>query len=145
MATVGESKYTVFDAFDWALDEDGKPTTLMILQAGQIIEIMKSMLSAEADVAAADTHYNTYYLQNDHETANHNVIASLANGPAATGVAVTKAGAAMSTPVAAQKVVGSETAAKRLIFVSAKTGNGLGAARLRVHVWYKVLAWKEAA
>jgi len=145
MATVGESKYAVFDAFDWAADEDGKPQSVMILQAGQIIEITKAIMSAEANVAAADTNYNTYYLQNDHETANNNVIASLANGPAATGSAVTKSGTAMSTPVEAHRVVGSETASKRLIFVSAKTGTGLAIARLRVHVWYKVLAWTEAA
>ena len=145
MATVGESKYLVFDAFDWAADEDAKPQSVMILQAGQIIEITKAMMSAEADVAAADTNYNTYYLQNNHDTANKNVIASLANGPAATGSAVANEGTAMSTPAADQKVVGSETTSKRLVFVSAKTGTGLALARLRVHVWYKVLAWKEAA
>lgn len=117
---------------DLDADADSLKFAVMHIPSGRRFTVDAAYLSAEADVSAADTNYNTVYLRNNSKTGN--AICSLANGPAATGTNITQAPVAMSTPADAYKEVGSDSGATVLYLTATKTGTGQAVAGLRVHI-----------
>ncbi len=112
---------------DWAIDEDSKPKKFW--RAPAACTVTSARISSSAAVAAADTNYNTFALNN-----GATEVASLANGPASGGVAIAiePAGGAMtlSATLASRRLAAGD----RLSLQSTKTGNGLAVADMGVEI-----------
>lgn len=106
---------------DFPADGDAlEPIAWVAKRAGRVTA---AALGAEAAVAAADTNYNTFSLKN-----GSTEIASLANGPASTGVAI-PIGAATGTMTLTTTVANRAFSEGDVITLeSTKTGNGLAVA-----------------
>jgi hypothetical protein len=119
------------DALKWAV---------LKVPAGRLFRLDTAFLSAPIAVAAADANYNTLYLRNDSQTAAE--ILLFANGPAATGLAVSLAGTEFTAGAnkATYQFIGSDSAETVLYLTSTKTGNGLALPDCQLHVrgvWLK--------
>ena len=121
---MGMSSRTQFSQYlyDWAIDEDSKPKFLFIADRGG--RIVSAKLHSSATVSAADTNYNTFTIQK-----GSTALATLANGPASTGVDVTAAGGAFTVGSTDNFDAGDVISLK-----SAKTGNGLAVADCAVSI-----------
>jgi len=122
-----------FPVGDLGANEDSKARALMEIPANKYFQVDAAYVSADATTAAANTDYNTVYIQNNDATYNTAVIASLVNGPAATGTSITAAPVSMGTPAAAYKVVGS-TSVQTIYLVLNKTGNGQAIPGAAIHL-----------
>jgi len=103
------------------------------LPKGQIWRIDEFGVVAGTNYAAADTSYQTFYLKD----SSGNTIASIANGPAASGLAIGPVATGKTTTMtAAYKLVDARTATTYVYVDTVATGSG----RAMIHVSGWVLA-----
>jgi len=111
----------------------------MVLEQGYIWKIEQFGVQAKTTYAAQDTNYQTFYLKD----ASGNTIASVANGPASSGLAI---GPAVATGVddsmdASYQYIDA-TDAEGVVYVTTEaTGNGR--AMLGVHGWVKATPMRK--
>jgi hypothetical protein len=129
-----ETLHIVWGPQDIAIDEDANAYAIATVPTGHTWEVVSATIAAEAAVAAVDTNYNTFSLQNNATTGA--AIVSFANGPAATGSDFAQAPTSMGTPVAAQKEL---AAGSVLYFEATKTGNGLAVPGITMHITIRVI------
>jgi len=110
-----EIKTKVFRLGDILIDSDAIKYPLWKLT--HAIKITRCLLGSDTACAAADTNYNTFTLTDITDT-----IASIANGPVATGTTFAAGVPQEMTIVAAQAI---RAADDQLQFEVTKTGNGL--------------------
>lgn len=117
---------------DIAADSDALAHQLKYNETGYAFVVKAARINGEAAVAAADTNYNTYQIKN-----GSTVVASLANGPAASGTAIpigSSAGAAFALGTGSLVVGPGEF----LWLDITKTGSGLAVpgARIQIDIEY---------
>lgn len=123
--TRDENKVTFL--YDWATDEDSKPK--MFWKAPAACTVTSIRLAASTAVAAADTNYNTFAVNN-----GATEVASLANGPVSGGsaIAIVPGGTAMTlSSTLANRVLAKGA---ELELESTKTGTGQAVADLHVEL-----------
>jgi hypothetical protein len=117
---------------DMAIDSDAIVNALWKIPAQMTagVTIKRILMMVDTAVTAADTNYNTYAI-----TDGTNTIASVANGPAATGQSFT-AGAFVELTLVADYV--DQAAGNTLKLTSTKTGNGLAMSGMNIQIDYEV-------
>lgn len=125
-------------------DSDALKYVVLHIPAGLGFKVENAYCYAQADVAKANTAYNTLFLRNNSETAAE--ICRLENGDATNGTSILQSGGGARFGTGTQaafvagamnslnQVVGSASAATELILSITKTGAGLAIAGLRVFV-----------
>lgn len=127
MALSDETRVKTIRLGDIAQDSDAIKYPLWKLK--RRIKITAVLLGANVACSAADTNYNTFQL-----TDVTNVIASIANGPAATGQSFVAGSMHAMTVVAAHAEKPADT---QLQFEVVKTGNGLALTGAQIQIEYK--------
>jgi len=132
---IGQTLISWYGADALAATSDGNDAKeyAIPMPKGQIWQIDEFGVRAGTNYAAADTSYQTFYLKD----TSGNTIASVANGPAATGLAIGPVATGKTTTMSATyKKIDARTATTYIYVDSVPTGSG----RAMVHVGGWVLA-----
>ncbi len=119
-------KTKTFHIGDIAADSDALLTPLW--KVPNAIKVASVKFAADTDAAAVDTNYNTLAVKN-----GSNAIASLANGPAASGTGFSKGVFAAVTPTVAYEEVAADAT---LTLAVTKTGSGAALSGLVIQIDY---------
>jgi hypothetical protein len=116
---------------DFAADNNAAVYELYLVPLGKFLYVDHVYVASKVAVSAADTDYNTLTVRNNSTSAA--AIAVLANGPVSGGTTIPQTGVEFPTYTAANRKVGSASAATKIYLTTAKTGStGLAITGVRI-------------